>query len=105
MHAENPARPEFPACSTALFGQGDWGFDMKVPADTWRSGIRLATTDADGVFPSGDDRVAILGDHAQIPVLQLEVNPLARAWLQMNALEPPQSDLRSPFTSGNLRYS
>jgi len=45
MRARNPACPEFHASSTTLFGQGDWGFDMEVPADTWRSCIRLASAD------------------------------------------------------------
>ena len=73
-----------------------------MAADRWSSGIWLAATDADGVVTSGNDRVAIFSDHDQIAVLQVEVDLLARAWLQMNSLESAQSDLRRTLDIGEL---
>jgi hypothetical protein len=65
-----------------------------VPGDSRRSGIRLASPNADGVVTSGNDGVAIFSDHDQIAVLQVEVDFLARARLQMDLLESAESDLR-----------
>ena len=64
--------------------------------------FRLASTDADGVITLRDDRIAILGHHAQIAVLQVEVNLLARARFQMNALESAESDLRRTLDGREL---
>ena len=76
--------------------------DLEVTGDGRRSGIRLAATDADGVVTSGNDRVAIFGDHDQIAVLQVEVDLLARARLQMDFLESAESDLRRTLDRGEL---
>jgi hypothetical protein len=67
------------------------------------SGIGLPTTDAEGVIPLSDDRIAILGHHAQITRLQIEVNLLRSAGLEMNALKSAKSTRGAPFSSGNLR--
>ena len=85
-----------------LLGQRELAIDIEVAADRWRSSIRLAATDADGVVTSGNDRVAIFSDHDQIAVLQVEVDLLARARLQMDFLESAESDLRRTLDCGEL---
>jgi hypothetical protein len=80
------------ASEQTLFRQGHLGLHAEVPANAWRSRIGLAAADADGVFPCGNQRIACLGDHAQIAVLQLEVNFLACARFEMNALEATEGD-------------
>ena len=67
---------------------------MEVSSRTRRSGIGLASTDADRVVPLRDDWIAILSHHAQIARLQLEMNLLACAWIEMNAFKSAQSDAR-----------
>ena len=67
---------------------------MEFAGATRRSGIGLSAADADRVVPLRDDRIAILGHHAQITRLQIEVNLLACAWFEMNALKSAQSDAR-----------
>jgi len=47
-----------------LFGQGKLAVNVEVSRHTWRSGIGLATTNADAVVPLSDDGIAILGHHA-----------------------------------------
>ena len=64
-----------------------------MSGNTGRSGIWLTTADADAVVSAGDDGMAVLGHHAQAAVLQLEVNLLACARIEMNALESAESDL------------
>ncbi len=78
-----------------LFRQGELSIDLEASTDNWRSGIRLASADADCVISRSDDRITILGHHTQITILQLEVNLLARTRFQMNALESAESDLGS----------
>ena len=85
-----------------LFGQRQLAIDLEVPGDGRRSGIRLSSPDADGVVTSGNDRVTIFSDHDQIAVLQVEVDLLARARLQMNFLESAESDLRRTLDRGEL---
>ena len=75
-----------------LFRQGELAIDIEVAADRRCSGVWLAATNADRVVTSGNDRVAILSDHDQIAVLQVEVDLLARARFQMNFLESAESD-------------
>ena len=77
-----------------LFGQGVLAVNVEVTGHTGRPGIGLASTDADGVIPLSDDRIAVLGDHAEVAVLQLEMDFLAGAGFEMNALEAAQSDER-----------
>ena len=77
-----------------LFRQGELAIDFEVAADRRRSGVGLAATDADGVLTTGNDGIPIFGDHDQIAILEVEVNLLARARLQMNFLESAESDLR-----------
>jgi len=72
-------------------------FDLEPSGDYWRSGVRLASTDADRVITLSDDWISILGHHAQIAVLQLEMNSLARTGFEMNAPKSAESDLRSAF--------
>ena len=67
---------------------------MELSGSHGRSCIRLASADADRVIALRDDRISILRHHAQIAVLQLEVNLLARARFEMNALKSAQSDVR-----------
>ena len=47
-----------------LFWQGVWAINVEVAGHTRSSGVRLATTDADGVIPLSDDRITILGHDA-----------------------------------------
>src|SRR5579863_972524 len=70
---------------------------MELAGDDWRSCVRLPSTDADCVIPWRNDWISILSHHAQVAVLQLEVNFLARAWFEMNPLKSAESDLRSAF--------
>ena len=65
---------------------------MELSGNYWRSCVRLASADADRVIALSDDRISILGHHAQIAVLQFEVNLLARAGFEMNALKSAESD-------------
>jgi len=44
---------------------------MEMPSDSWRSRVRLASSDTDGVIPCSEDGAAKLGDHAEIAVIQL----------------------------------
>src|SRR5665213_2211053 len=73
-----------------------------MAADRGRARIRLATADADRIIAAGNDRTAVLGHYPQIAILQVEVNLLARARLQMNPLESPESDLRCTLHSREL---
>lgn len=77
--------------------------NMEVATYARYSGIGLPTTDAECVIPLSDDRIAILGHHAQIARLQIEVNLLRSAGLEMNALKSAKSTRGAPFSSGNLR--
>ena len=83
--------------ATASFGQCVLAIDMEMTADAWRSGIGLASADADRVVPLRDDRIAVLRHHAQITRLQIEMNLLACAGVEMNALKSTQSDARRSF--------
>src|SRR5215831_19736651 len=70
-----------------LFRQGDPAGDTEVAGDTRRSGIWLAAADTDGVITVGDDRMALVGHHAQVSVLELKMNLLTCARFEMDALE------------------
>jgi hypothetical protein len=67
---------------------------MEFSGDYWRPCVRLASADADDILTLSDDWISIRGHHAQIAVLQIEMNLLARARFQMNALESTESDER-----------
>src|ERR1039458_9809823 len=67
---------------------------MESSGNYWRSGVRLASTDADRVITLSNDGISILSHHAQIAVLKLEVNLLARTRFEMNPLKSAKSDLR-----------
>ena len=84
-HAQSPRQ---------LFWQGELAINLEVAADTWRSGIRLSAANAHCVITCSDDRITILGHHTQIAALQLKVNLLVRARLQVNALKSAKSNLR-----------
>src|SRR5271157_5753616 len=79
-----------------LFRQADLAFNTEVPGGPRRSGIRLAAAEADGVIAACDDRTAVLRHHAQVSTLQLKMNLLACARVEVNALESPESYLRRP---------
>src|SRR6185437_4109609 len=70
---------------------------MKMAGDTRRSGIGLASADADGVIALGNHRITIFGHHTQIAWLQLEMHFLACASIEMNAFEATQSNAGSAF--------
>src|SRR5438045_671343 len=76
---------------------------MEMPANCRRSHIRLASSDADGVITFTDDWISLLGHHTQIAVLQLEVNLLARARFEVNALKSAESDEGSAFRCRELQ--
>lgn len=63
---------------------------MKVPADAGRLSIGLAAADADGVIAAGNDRLPGLGHHAQVAILQVEVNLLACSGFEVDSLKFPQ---------------
>src|SRR5690349_190152 len=71
--------------------------NVEMAADAWRSGVRLASSDADGVIPFRDHRIPFLGHHTQIARLQLEVHLLACARIEMNPFEAAKRDKRSTF--------
>src|SRR5690349_9471574 len=76
---------------------------MEVPANSWRSRIGLASSNADRVIALSDNWISILGHHTQIAVLQLEMNLLARARFEMNPLESAESNERSTFHGRELQ--
>ena len=53
-------------------------------------------------LPEAMIQVTIFSDHDQIAVLQVEVDLLARARLQMDFLESAESDLRCTLDCGEL---
>ena len=65
---------------------------MKAPANSRRTRVGLAASNADRVITLSDDWIPLLGHHTQIAALQLEMNLLARARFEMNALESAKSD-------------
>ena len=62
---------------------------MEIPGDAWCSGIGLSSADADRVITLRDDRIAVLGDHTKVVVFQFEMDTLAAARFEMNALKSP----------------
>ncbi len=92
--APGPVNRAWSETRDLLFEQRDLVLDVEVSSDSWCSRIRLASSDADGVIPGGNDGTAKLRDHAQIAVLKLEVNLLACARFEMDALKSTKSDLR-----------
>ena len=66
-------------------------FNAEVSGDSRRSGIRLATADADRVITAADDQVAVLRHHAQVSVLKLEMNLLTCGPIEVDALESTES--------------
>ena len=75
-----------------LLGQSNLAIQMKVACLARRSGIWLAAADRDGVAAASDHRVPAVGNHAEITILQLEVNLAALAGIEMNALKTAQGD-------------
>src|SRR3954447_13661134 len=76
---------------STLLGQCILAINTEMPSRTWRSGLRLASTYADGVVPLRDDRIPFLSHHAQIARTQLEMHLLTCARIEMNAFESTQS--------------
>ena len=60
---------------------------MEMPSDRPRCSVRLSSAHADGVISASDDRVAVLCHHAQVPVLQLEMDLLTSTGIKVNALK------------------
>src|SRR5215469_16143691 len=83
--------------SKALFWQCILAFNVETAADNRRSSVRLTAADADCVIALGDDRIAVFGHHFQIARLQIEVNCLARAGIEMDTLKTSQGDERRSF--------
>ena len=63
-----------------------------MTCDTGRSGVRLSATNADGVVSWSNHRIAVLAHHAQIALLQLEMNFLACTRIEVNSLKSSKSD-------------
>ena len=57
------------ATLTTLFRQIDLTFHPEMTRYAWRSGIRLAAADADGVIAAGDRRLTVFVDYAEVAVL------------------------------------
>lgn len=73
-----------------LFRKSELAVDVEMPGRAGRSGTGLTPADGDGVVATRDDRLAHVGDHAEIAIFQLEMNLLARARIEVNALEATQ---------------
>src|SRR5579871_3025123 len=78
--------------AVALFRPRVLAVDVEMTCDTGRSGVRLSATNADGVVSWSNHRIAVLADHAQIALLQLEMNFLARTRIEVNSLKSSKSD-------------
>src|ERR1700740_3729190 len=87
----------------ALFRQTDLALHSEVSSYTRRSSFGLPTADANRVVTAGDNRLAVFGHHAQIAVLQLEMNLLACAWIQVNTLKAAESQQGRPFHRGEFQ--
>jgi hypothetical protein len=59
------------------------------------TGVRLSSSDTDGVVTLRNDRIAFLCDHVEIARVEMEVHLLGRAPVEMNALKPAESNERS----------
>jgi hypothetical protein len=66
--------------------------NVEMADDTRRSGIRLPTTDADGVVPWSDNWIAFVGYDAEIARLQFEMDFLACTRIEMNSFKPSKSN-------------
>ena len=64
--------------------------------------VRLASADADGVITLSDDWISILSHHTQVAIFQVEVNFLARAGFEMDALKSAKSNERRAFHGREL---
>src|ERR1035437_4618671 len=62
--------------------------------------VRLAAADRDRVTALRNDRIPSLGDHHQVAVLQLKLDLLRLARLEVNSLEAAQSTQRGPGDVG-----
>lgn len=69
-----------------LFWQPDLSIDVKMPCNSSRAGIRLAASNANREVASRN-RMSILRDHAEVPVLEFEVDLLTLSRVQMNSLK------------------
>jgi hypothetical protein len=78
-----------------LLQQSVLTIDVEVAAHAWRTGVRLSSSDTDGVVTLRNDPIAFLCDHAEVARAQAEVNLLTRSWFQVNALEPTKSNPQS----------
>src|SRR6185503_3896631 len=75
-----------------LFRQCVLAVNVEMASDNGRAGIRLTATDADGVVPRSNDRIAVLGHHTQVAIPQLEMNFPACTWIEMNSLKSSESN-------------
>ncbi len=71
---------------------------MEMPGHDWRSRVRLASADADRVIPLSDDRISILVTMPRSRGFKIEMNFLARASFEMNALKSAESNERCTLT-------
>ena len=70
-----------------LFRQHELSFDLKVPAPRGDSGSGLATSDRDRVLALRHDDVSLVGNHTQVALVEVEVESLTCAGVQMDSLE------------------
>src|SRR5580658_9845539 len=78
--------------SPLLFGQCILAVNVEVACRNGRCCLGLTSADADRVITLRNDRIAIFRDHAQIARLQVEMNLLACARFEMDALKTAQSN-------------
>ena len=76
--------------------------DVEMTGGAGRSCFGLTATDANGVVSWSDDRIAVLGHHAQVALLQLEMNFLTSTRIEMNSLESSKSDEGRTFDRREL---
>src|SRR5665213_70355 len=75
---------------------------MEMSGDDRCSRIRLSSTHADRVITFSDDGTTVLGDHTQVTVFQCEMDILAAARFEMNALKSAQSNERRALDGREL---
>src|SRR5580692_8565997 len=68
--------------------------NVEVSSRNGCCGIGLTSADTDRVIPLRDDGIAILRHHLKIARLQIKMDLLAGARIEMNALKATQSDMR-----------
>ncbi len=72
--------------SPLLLGQCILAVDVKVASRNGRCCVWLTSADADGVIALSNDGIAIFRHHLKIARLQIEMDLLARARIEMDAL-------------------